>query len=93
MSLIQAQAFLQMLASKTGGFAWFPNQFSAFPSVMEGIMQSIATQYRLVYDAPARVPGKFQKIKVEAFRVIDDKRENFKVLVREGWRGEERGRK
>ncbi len=88
MRLLQAQAFLQMLASKTGGFAWFPNQFSAFPSVMEGIMQSIATQYRLVYDAPPRVPGKFQKIKVEAFRVIDDKRENFKVLVREGWRGE-----
>ena len=93
MSLLQAQAFLQMLVGKTGGFAWFPNQFSAFPDVMEGIMQSIATQYRLVYDAPPRVPGKFQKIKVEAFRVVNDKRETFKVLVREGWRGEERGRK
>ncbi len=86
MSLIQSQAFLQMLAQKTGGFAWFPQHFNAFPDVMEGIMQSISTQYRLVYDPPLRAPGKFQKIKVEAFRIVDDKRENFKVLVREGWR-------
>lgn len=86
MSLLQAQAFLQMLAQKSGGFAWFPNHFNAFPDVMQGIMQSIATQYRLVYAPPARNSGKFQKIKVEAFRVVNDKREDFKVLVREGWR-------
>lgn len=86
LSLMQAQAFLQMLAQKSGGFAWFPNHFNAFPDVMRGIMQSIATQYRLVYDPPARTSGKFQKIKVEAFRIVNDKRENFKVLVREGWR-------
>jgi hypothetical protein len=30
--------------------------------------------------------GKFQKIKVEAFRVVNDKREDFRVLVRQGWR-------
>ena len=54
---------------------------------MQGIMQSIATQYRLVYDAPpAGGSGKFQKIKIEAFRVVNDKREDFTVLVREGWR-------
>jgi len=85
MNLIQAQAFLQMLAQKSGGFAWFPNHFNAFPDVMHGIMQSIATQYRLVYDPTARSSGKFQKIKVEAFRIVNDKRENLKVLVREGW--------
>jgi len=86
MNLMLAQAFLQMLAQKSGGFAWFPNHFNAFPDVMQGIMQSIATQYRLVYEPPVRNPGKFQKIKVEAFRIVNDKRENFKVLVREGWR-------
>ncbi len=86
MSLMQARAFLQMLAQKTGGYVWFPNQSNAFPDVMQGIMQSVATQYRLVYDAPPTSPGKFQKIKVEAFRFLDDKRENFKVLVREGFR-------
>jgi len=87
MSFLQAQAFLQMLAEKTGGFAWFPNQFNAFSDVMQGIMQSVATQYRLVYEQSSRKPpGTFQKIKVEAFRFLDDKREEFRVLVREGWR-------
>jgi len=86
LSLIQAQAFLQMMAQKSGGFAWFPNHFNAFPDVMQGIMQSIATQYRLVYEPPPRNFGKFQKIKVEAFRIVNDKREDFKVLVRKGWR-------
>lgn len=86
MRLLQAQAFLRMLADKSGGFAWFPNQYNAFPDVMRGIMQSVSTQYRLVYDTPARGSGKFHKIRVEAFRLVNDKREDFKVLVREGWR-------
>jgi len=86
MSLMQAQAFLQMLSSKTGGFAWFPRMTNAFLDVMQGIMQSIGTQYRLVYETRVRGSGKFHKIKVEAFRVVNDKREDFKVLVREGWR-------
>ncbi len=86
MRLIQARAFLQMLADKSGGFAWFPNHFNAFPNVMLGIMQSVASQYRLVYDTKVRGSGKFHKIKVDAFRVVNDKREDFEVLVREGWR-------
>ncbi len=86
MRLIQARAFLQMLAGKSGGFAWFPSHFNAFPGVMAGIMQSVASQYRLVYDTTVRGSGKFHKIKVEAFRVVNDKREDFDVLVREGWR-------
>jgi len=86
LQLTQAQAFLQMLANKSGGFAWFPKMSNAFHDVTEGIMQSIATQYRIVYDTNIKGSGKFKKIKVEAFRVVNDKRENFKVLVREGWR-------
>ncbi len=86
MQLVQAQAFLQMLAAKSGGFAWFPKAPNAFHDVTEGIMQSISTQYRIVYDSKIKGTGKFRKIKVEAFRVVNDKRENFKVLVREGWR-------
>lgn len=81
MTLLQSQAFLQMLAEKSGGFAWFPNQSAAYPSIMQGIMQSIASQYKLVYETGAPA-GKLHKIKVEAFRVVDDKREDFKVLVR-----------
>ena len=85
-TLMQAQAFLQMLAEKSGGFAWFPNQVGAFPDVIHGAMQSVETQYRLVYQSPIRPAGKFHKIKVEAFRIVNDKREDFKVLVRSGWR-------
>lgn len=86
MTLLQSQAFLQMLADSSGGFAWFPNQTAAFPSVIQGVMQSIETQYRLVYRSPVPRDGKFHKIKVEAFRIVDDKREDFDVLVRDGWR-------
>ena len=46
MQLTKAQAFLQIIASKSGGFAWFPKMSSAFHDVTEGIMQSNATQYR-----------------------------------------------
>lgn len=86
MSLLQASAFLQMLADRSGGCAWFPTHQSAFPDVMQGIMQSIATQYRLTYETNVRKSGRFHPIKVEAFRIVNDKRENFKVLVRDGWR-------
>ena len=43
MSLMQEQAFLKMLGSKTSGFAWFPAQLSAVTDVMECLVQSIAT--------------------------------------------------
>lgn len=86
LKLMQGQAFLQMLAQKTGGFASFPTQTSAFPDVIAGVMQRIATQYRLVYEAPRPSTGNVQKIRVEAFRIDGDKRENLNVLTREGWR-------
>lgn len=59
---------------------------SAFPDVIQGTMQSIETQYRLVYQNLIRPGGKFDKIKIEAFRIVNDKREDYKVLVRSGWR-------
>ncbi len=82
MRLAQAQAFLQMMADESGGFAWFPNQSIVFRDVIDGALQSVATQYRLVYPNPPSVPGKLHKIRVEAFRIVEDKREDFKVLVR-----------
>jgi hypothetical protein len=49
-------------------------------------MQSIAAQYRIVYESTIKGSDTFKKIKVEAFTVTNDKRQNFKVLNREGWR-------
>lgn len=86
MTLIQARSFLQMLGDKTGGYAWIPNHVYGFLSAMEGVHQSVAMQYRLLYGSKARGSGKLRKIKVEAFRVVDDKREDFRVRAREGWR-------
>lgn len=43
-------------------------------------------QYRIVYDTQACGSGKLRKLKIEAFRVINDNREDFDVRVREGWR-------
>lgn len=86
MNLLQARAFLQMLADKTGGEAWFPNLEGAYPDVMKGIFQSLDSQYRLLYQPNIPSDGKLHKIEVEAFTIADDKRKDFKVRVREGWR-------
>jgi Ca-activated chloride channel family protein len=86
MSLLQAQSFMRTLADESGGEAWFPNFQAAYPDVMRSIMQDIAFQYRLVYVPQIPRDGKFHKIKVEAFQIVNDKRQNFKVSARKGWR-------
>ncbi len=86
MDLLQAEAFLKMLADKSGGQAWFPRFEAAFQSVLQGVMQMLQFQYKMVYESQIPLDGKFHKIKVEAFQVVDDKRHDYKVRVREGWR-------
>lgn len=86
MNLIQAQQFLDMLADASGGDAWFPRFEGAFPDVMKGIVQDLQSQYRLVYTPQVPADGNLHKVKVEAFRIVDDKRQDFKVHVRKGWR-------
>ena len=86
MTLLQAESFMRMLASESGGEAWFPRFQAAFPDVMKGIIQDITLQYRLVYVPKIPHDGKFHKIKIEAFQIVDDKRQDFKVLARAGWR-------
>jgi hypothetical protein len=75
-----------MLADKSGGFARFPNDVAAFTSLMREVMKSITMQYRIVYDTKARGSGKPSKLKVEAFSVVNYKRDDLNVRVREGWR-------
>lgn len=86
MSLLQAEAFMNMLADKSGGQAWFPRFETAFVDVMRGIIQMLENQYRLVYTSQIPSDGKFHRIKVEAFQVVGDKRHDYKVRVRQGWR-------
>jgi hypothetical protein len=76
MDLAQAEAFLHMLADKSGGQAWFPRFEAAFPEVLQGVIQMLEHQYRLVYESQLPRDGKFHKIKVEAFRMEGDKRQS-----------------
>ncbi|MCI0418652.1 MAG: VWA domain-containing protein [Acidobacteria bacterium] len=91
LDLLRAEAFFNMLAGKSGGQAWFPRFEAAFPDVMEGVMQMLDHQYKLVYNSRLPADGKFYEIEVEAFRVQDDKRQDYEVRVREGWRFEKTG--
>ncbi len=86
MDLLQAQNFLRTLADESGGDSWFPNEQGAYSDIMKGIMQTLANQYRLVYSPERIEDGKLHKIEVQAFQVENDKRHDFKVRVRKGWR-------
>ena len=86
MDLLQARAFLTMLSEKSGGDAWFPDFETVFHDAMEGVMQDLATQYKLVVKGAIPSDGRLHKIKVEAFTITNEKRKNFKVRVREGVR-------
>jgi Ca-activated chloride channel family protein len=86
MRLRQSQAFMQMLADESGGEAWFPRFEAAFGDVMRGVLQDIAFQYRLVYSRQVPEDGKLHNLRVEAFQITGDKRLDFKVLNRLGWR-------
>ncbi len=88
MTLVQARSFLQALAKESGGQAWFPNTDGAYPDIIKGIFQSLLCQYRLVLEYRPPHDGKLHKLKVEAFQLTDDRRKDFKVRVREGWRSE-----
>ena len=86
MDLMSARAFLTMLSDRTGGDAWFPNFEIGFHDAMEGVMQDLATQYKLVVKGAIPDDGRRHKIKVEAFTITNDKRKDFKVRVREAFR-------
>jgi len=86
MNLLPAGGLLRALANRSGGFAWLPSNVSTSSDVIQGILQSIATQYRLVYNTDAHGSWRFSRVRVEAFRLTGDRREDFKVLVRQGWR-------
>lgn len=86
MNLTQAEAFLNMLARKSGGQAWFPRFETAYPDIARAAFLTLEHQYRLVYETTLPRDGKFHRLRVEAFQVTDGKRREFRVRVREGWR-------
>jgi VWFA-related protein len=86
MELLQAETFLNMLANKSGGQAFFPRFESAYKDIAKGIITMLQFQYRILYESRVRPDNKFHRLKLEAFQVVDDKRRDFRARVREGWR-------
>jgi VWFA-related protein len=86
LELLQARSFLRMLADKTGGEAWFPGFDPAFRSAMQRLFQDLSTQYKLIVKETIPADSRLHKVKVEAFTIANDKRKDFKVRVREGFR-------
>jgi VWFA-related protein len=86
LELFQSEAFLNMLARKSGGQAFFPRFESAYGDVTRTLALILEHQYRLVYDSLLPPDGKFHRLKLEAFQLIGDKRRDYTVRIREGWR-------
>lgn len=86
MELIQAEAFLRMVASKSGGQAFFPRFETAYRDITRTIFLMLEQQYRIVYDSTVPRDGQFHPLKMEAFVLDGDQRKDYKVRVREGWR-------
>lgn len=86
LDLTQAEAFLNMLARKSGGQAWFPRFETAYPDIARAAFLTLEHQYRLVYESALPRDRKFHRLRVEAFQIADDRRRDFRVRVREGWR-------
>jgi len=86
LDLTQAEAFLNMLARKSGGQAWFPKFETAYRDIARAVFLTLANQYKLVYQTSLPRDRKFHRLRVEAFQITDDKRRDYRVRVREGWR-------
>jgi len=86
MDVLSARAVPTMLAEKTAGEAWFPDFETVFHDAMEGVVQELATQYKIVVKGAIPADGRLHKIRVEAFTITNDRRNDFKVRVREGVR-------
>jgi len=86
MDLTRAEAFLNLLARKSGGQAWLPRFESAYPDIARAVFLTLQHQYRLVYESSLPRDGKFHRLRVEAFQLAGDRRRDFRVRVRDGWR-------
>ncbi len=88
MELTQAEAFFRMLADKSGGQAFFPRFETAYRDIMQNVFLVLNHQYRIVYESRIPADNKFHRLKLEAFQLTGDKRKDYKVRVRDGWRRE-----
>ncbi|MGC8758910.1 MAG: hypothetical protein ACP5UT_01080 [Bryobacteraceae bacterium] len=85
MTLLQSEAFLNMLAKKTGGQAFFPRFETAYRDIAQTIFTMLNCQYRILYESRARPDSRFHRLKLEAWDPQNPQKK-YMVRVREGWR-------
>lgn len=86
LDLYRAEAFLRRLADKSGGQAFFPRFESAYADIMKSVLAQLESQYRIVYPPDPSGGEECRGIRVEAFADADNRRREYSVRVREGWR-------
>jgi hypothetical protein len=86
MDLRQGEMLIRMLAERSGGKWFCPACEADYADSMRDTMSTLDKQYTVEYRRPGPPGPGFLKLKVEAFEVNDDVREDFRVRVRPGWR-------
>ena len=84
--LRDGEMLVRMLAGRSGGKWFCPGCEADFIDSMRETMDTLDRQYTVEYRRPATPKVGFHKLKVEAFRLNDDVRTDFRVRAREGWR-------
>ncbi len=84
--LERGEMLLRMLSSTSGGKTFCPSCEADYQDSMRDVMESLEKLYTVVYERAGPPTGRFLKLKVEALRLDDDRRRDFHVRVREGWR-------
>ncbi|MDA1312099.1 MAG: VWA domain-containing protein [Acidobacteria bacterium] len=84
--LRSGETLVYMLARRSGGKSFCPNCEAGFVDSMRDTMEQLEHQYTIEYRRPTSAQAGFQKLKVEAFELVDDVRTDFRVRAREGWR-------
>jgi len=84
--LRSGETLVHMLARQSGGRSYCPDCEAGFVDSMRDTMDTLDRQYTVEYRRPADEVAAFQKLRVEAFEIVDDVRTDFRVRAREGWR-------
>lgn len=84
--LRDGEMLVRMLAGRSGGKWFCPGCEADFIDSMRETMETLDRQYTVEYQRPAAGGPGFHKLKVQAFRLDDDVRTDFRVRAREGWR-------
>lgn len=84
--LERGELFLQAVVRRTGGELYCPDCEQGYATAIEEILDTLDRDYRVSYRLDTTPSPGFARLKVQAFRLDDDRRTDFKVRTRDGWR-------